>query len=227
MQKFTNANEVDIVSSALLQEGVIWEKQMRKERSAVSVDMSGSLLFKARLANAQANGLDCSGMSFGAADLKFSSLPSCVFDDCNLVRAVLDGALLNNASLNSASLSEVSAVKADFSFAKCNRTEFRKAALNSATFKQTTLDAADFTRATLDDASFSQAKLRSVRFVGASLRKTIFSQTDVTTAVFDDADVEGADFTAAAGVTKALLAKAKNSDKALLPPEPKTTTNKP
>jgi uncharacterized protein YjbI with pentapeptide repeats len=227
VQKATNTDEVDIVSSALLQEGVAWEKRMQMERATPSVDMSGSLLFKARLSNAKANGLDCSRTSFGATDLKFANLPSCIFDDCNLVRAALDGALFNNARLSGASLSEASATKADFSFAKCSKTVFRKSVMAYATFTQTVLDGADFSGAILDGASFSQANVQAANFSGASLRKTIFSQVDVSTASFDAADVEGADFTSAFGVSKALLDRAKNSDKVLLPSDITPTTDKP
>jgi uncharacterized protein YjbI with pentapeptide repeats len=228
IQTFTNATETDVDSSALLQEGVSWERRIRSNLSDRDFDTSGSLLFKAKLANAQGIGLDCSAITFGAADLKFANLSSSKFDGSNLDAAVLDGAVFNGASLQSANLAEVKAVKADFSFAKCGKAVFRKATLNGVTFKQTSLESADFTGATLDGASFSQSVLRDTNFARASLRAAVFSQTNVSSASFDEADVDGADFTAAVGISKATLSKARNSDKALLPTEQKNTAlNKP
>ena len=226
MQQLTSADEVDVVSSALLQEGVAWEKRIRFDKSSRTLEMSGSLLFGAKLANAKGIGLDCSDMNFGPTDLKFANVASSNFDDASLLRASLEGALLNNTSFKSACLAEANLTKADLSFGKCPDADFRKARLRSVTFKQTVLTRANFSGADLDSCFFTQANIADANFSGASLRGTVFSQTDVSTASFNGADVENVDFTSAFGVSKTLLANAKNFDKAVVGPEEQKNTFK-
>jgi uncharacterized protein YjbI with pentapeptide repeats len=212
-----DSSESDAVSSALLHEGAVWEKRLRMGKTMTDIEVSGSLLYKAKLANAQGIEGDYRGIIFGAVDLTNANLSGSKFDDCGLSGAHLDGANLRGASLESAYLAEAKMRKADFSFARLDDAIFKRALLQGATFTQTSMVQTDFTDATLDGVTFSQTTIRHALFNNASLRGAIFSQADVSSASFNEADVEGADFTAAIGFSNTTLSGARNAQKARLP----------
>jgi len=216
-RSIADSSESDAVSSALLREGADWEKRLRMGKIMTDIEVSGSLLYKAKLANAQGIEGDYRGINFGAVDLTNANLSGSKFDDCGLSGAHLNGAILRGASLKSAYLAEARMRNADFSFASLDDAVFKKARLQGAIFKQTSLARADFTDGTLDETTFSQATIREAIFNNASLRGAVFSQTDVSSASFKSADVEGADFTTAIGLTNTTLSGARNVRKARLP----------
>jgi len=216
-RSIADSSESDAVSSALLQEGAAWEKRLRMGKTITDIEMAGSLLYKAKLANAQGIEGDYRGINFGAVDLTNANLSGSRFDDCGLSGAHFIGAILRGASLKFAYLAEARLRNADFSFAYLDDAVFKKAQLQGATFTQTSLIRADFTDGTLDEARFSQATIREAIFNNASLRGAVFSQTDVSAGSFKGADVEGADFTAAIGFSSVTLSGARNVRKARLP----------
>ncbi|HYG12498.1 MAG TPA: pentapeptide repeat-containing protein, partial [Pyrinomonadaceae bacterium] len=77
-------------------------------------------------------------------------------------------------------------------------TYLRKAVLEGANLSNVNL-----TDATLDGANLKNADLRAANLVGTSLQ---------------DSDIEGADLTTAVGLAPEMVKKAKNYDKAKLPP---------
>lgn len=216
-ESIANPVESNIVSSALLWEGTAWEKRLRTEKAMMDIKMSGALLYKAKLANAQGIDGDYQGINFGAVDLTKANLVGSKFDNCGLSGAQFNDANLTGVSLKDAYLAEAQMRNVNFSFSHLDNAMFKKTILKRATFTQTILVETDFTEATLDKATFNQATMSHTIFKNASLRGAVFSQTDVSSASFEGADVEGADFTTAIGFSKGILSKARNVQRAHLP----------
>jgi len=206
----------NIVSSAILREGAAWEMRQRMETTVTDAG-TGSLLYKANLANAYGIDLDFRHINFGGVDLRNANLNASKFDDCGLSGARLDGAVFRGASIKSAYLAEARMQGADFSFAVLDGAILKHATLQRATFTQTSLVRADFTDSILDGATFSQAIAHDAIFTNASLRGAVFKQADISSASFEGADVEGADFSTSIGFINGTLNGARNVRKARLP----------
>lgn len=87
--------------------------------------------------------------------------------------------------------------------------------LEGANLKGAVLRSANLQRVNLRFADLSGADLRGAELTGADLARAQLSDADLTGAILRDADLDGAVLTGSKGLTDAMLAAAKHSEKAV------------
>ena len=162
--------------------------------NAESVNLSGVLLWDARLQWSICNNADFSGASLVRADLSHAELAG-----ANLFRAQLWQAELRETILSGANLLESSFLSANLG----------AAILTGAEAWET-----DFSGANLRDADLSGSQLWGVDFSGANLRGADLSDTAIDRVNIDGADLSGTQFShfgnsPAMGLTQGELDQAK------------------
>ncbi len=143
-------------------------------------DLSGALLFKKSLIEADLSGANLHGADLHGADLRGADLRRADLRGATLTQADLSKAKLNAANLNKTSLIEATLSEADLTEAKLTMAK---------------LDTADLSAANLSEANLTKAKLNSANLwraclIGSDLRKsnvtgTRFYETYLGSAIMD------------------------------------------
>ncbi len=207
----------DLVSTALLETGISWERFFQDQRLFREVPVTGAVLHHAQLPKAQGSNIDAHSMDLNRVNFESANLANSNFDNCGMAEALLANAVLTGSTFRSTYLADADLSHADFSFTKCQEATFHRSVMTKASFSQSNLGKADFKGARLDSSLFNQAFLRGASFDAASLRFVSFKQVDLDSVSFDGADILGADFRTALGISPITFANSLNVSEALLP----------
>ena len=164
-----NVNQLEI-----LNQGVLFWNQWRKEYPNDEIDLSDSSLSRAELQKADLIG----------ANLRQAELMRADLFGANLRKADLSGAFLSEAYLNRANLSTADLVGAHFNRADLRGTDLRGADLTGADLSEANLSKAD-----LREAILYGAQLKDTDLTGANLNRTNFRRALVLSTKFGDVDL--------------------------------------
>jgi uncharacterized protein YjbI with pentapeptide repeats len=174
-------------------------RNRRHEKVGQDLDLRGSYLRGAALAQAHLEGANFSGAHLEEANFSEAYLEGANFKWAHLQRADFSGAHLKEANFNSALLEgadfgEAHIDAGDFQGAFLEGTKFANAHLKSAGFDSARLEGSNFTDALLERARFDRAHLKGGVFLMAHLEGAKFQDAHLERAVFWKARLEGADF---------------------------------
>jgi uncharacterized protein YjbI with pentapeptide repeats len=147
----------------------------------LSIDLSQSHLFMAKLAGADLSHANLSGANLVAADLTGANLSGANLKDASLDRAKLQGANLQGADLTGANLSTARLAGADLT----------NALLRGVILMMTDLSDANLTKAHLVGATIWNINSANTKFVGAKFRGARIMTQFAKSADFTGAQLDG------------------------------------
>ena len=125
------------------------------------------------------SGINFSGMSLVATDLRYSILDGCRFD-----KADLTGAGLQYCSAKQASFVSACCLGSRFTRADLTGATFDKADLSLAIFRKANLESASFIKANLERANLEKVNANGVSFEGANISETVMTGMSIRNITF-------------------------------------------
>lgn len=185
-------------------------------------DLSGKILSRvylrdADLSGANLNGADLSGADLLGADLPGADLTGANLYEANLFRANLMRADLSGADLTLANLNTALLVKADLSGVDLTGANLSIANLFGANLFGAKLLGADLRGAYLTRANLNGTHLSAASLSGADLTGADLTGADLRGTNLNGADLSGADLNGVQGLTEEQIIQACGDSKTLLP----------